>query len=119
MVRPRIELGPHKLIIESVIHFSDTFSVGGHISKIPNVAFSFWIRWGTVRAVIWVEVGSGRGAAIGSIAKLVDMESMLTFSQTAKLSTQLHVVAILGKENCPLNNFSNKNAHSFSHFYYC
>ena len=51
------------------VHVGNTTGVGHHVTKITNM--SFLISWTTVGFAEWVEVGTGRSAAIGVVAKLV------------------------------------------------
>lgn len=53
----------------------DTRGVGGDVTQVTNV--SDLIGWGTVGLSEWVEVRTGRGATVGVVTKLVDVEPTL------------------------------------------
>lgn len=46
--------------------------------------------WGTMRQASWIEVRTSRSAAVGVVAELVDVETVLTFSQTGDLTDNGH-----------------------------
>ncbi len=60
--------------------------VGLNIAKVSGVAATLGVGGGPVFASVDVEVWAGRGAAVGVVAKLVDVEPVLTGCQPADLS---------------------------------
>lgn len=60
--------------------------VGLNIAELSGVAATLGVGGGPVLASIDVEVWAGRGAAVGVVAKLVNVEPVLTGCQPADLS---------------------------------
>lgn len=52
---------------------------------------------GAVLALVQVEVGPGRGAAVGGVAELVDVEAVIALGQAGHLAAHLHGVTLWRK----------------------
>ena len=77
---------------ESVLQvdLGDAVVSGGHVTQVSGVSGALGVGGGTVGALVGVEVGPGRGAAVGGVSKLVDVEPVIAGLQSRDLASHGH-----------------------------
>lgn len=102
---------------DRVLHvdFRDARAIRLHVPQIPSMAMSLAVFRASVLSVVGIEVGAGRGASIGVVAKLVDMESMQAFGEPLDLALDADWAGrrVLRQIDDPLDRFAGQYADGF------
>ncbi len=64
------------------------------VAQVAGVPLALAVAGGAVLALVDVEVGPGRGAAVGAVAELVDVEPVQALRQVAHLALDVHLIAL-------------------------
>ena len=76
----------------SIPYLGDSALVGGDVAEVSGVALPLLAVLAAVLALVEVEVRPGRGAAVGGVAELVDVEAVQPRLQVADLAGDPHRV---------------------------
>lgn len=69
--------------------------VGANVAQIPGVPLTLGVPRGPVLALVQVEMGPGGSAAVGRVAELVNVETVITGLQVGHHTLDVDGVALL------------------------